>query len=413
MKRNRYMFGVIFLIIALMLVMTGCPGKKVDKTSIKIGASRSRTGPLTQIGEYAFEPIMALWLSEVNAAGGIFIKEYNKKLPIELIVYDDKSDPDLMIRHLEKLMLEDKVDFIFPPGSTHMLAAAAPVVNKNKYLLVGAEGGASEIKELIANLPYVFASLNFSDHYQVPVLADILEKEGVKTVGIGFINDNHGYEYSNTAVSWLGSKGINVSMVKNFPFGAKDADLRPIITEAKAANVDAFLCMAYPDENFTAINISMEIGFNPKVFLIGPGGNFEFFSQIYGKAAEGVMCWGAWNEKSSPGHKELAIKLTDKLGRDKLDWWGHNLYYASLQFWQQAVEMAGSLDQEAIRKIFETKKLDTILGPTWYDSSHLLAVDCHAGELGQWQNGVFEVIGPTEKATAKVLYPKPSWPQKE
>ena len=114
---------------------------------------------------------------------------------------------------------------------------------------------------------------------------------------------------------------------------------------------------------------------------------------------------------NTPAHKELADKLIKLYGEPAVDWWGHNLYYAGLQFWQQAVEKAGTLDQEKIREIMATEKFDTILGPTWFDENHLLAVECHAGEVGQWQSGVFEVIGPDDKATAAPLYPKPMWPQ--
>ncbi len=59
----------------------------------------------------------------------------------------------------------------------------------------------------------------------------------------------------------------------------------------------------------------------------------------------------------------------------------------------------------------------TILGDTWFDMSAggkgggLLAKDCHPGEVGQWQNGTYEVIGPAAKKTSTtVVYPKPNWP---
>ena len=67
-----------------------------------------------------------LWVPEVNAQGGIFVKEYNKKLPIELKIYDDKSDQGTMTRLTEKLILEDKVDFLFPACGTACLFAASP-----------------------------------------------------------------------------------------------------------------------------------------------------------------------------------------------------------------------------------------------------------------------------------------------
>jgi len=31
------------------------------------------------------------------------------------------------------------------------------------------------------------------------------------------------------------------------------------------------------------------------------------------------------------------------------------------------------------------------------------------GEIGQWLNGVYEVVGPAEHATADFVYPKPAW----
>jgi hypothetical protein len=40
----------------------------------------------------------------------------------------------------------------------------------------------------------------------------------------------------------------------------------------------------------------------------------------------------------------------------------------------------------------------------------LLAKECHPGEIGQWKKGIFEVVGPKNKATAKFVYPKPPFP---
>ena len=52
-----------------------------------------------------------MWVKEVNAQGGIYVKEEGKKLPVEMLVYDDKSDMGTMTRLLDKLILQDKVDF--------------------------------------------------------------------------------------------------------------------------------------------------------------------------------------------------------------------------------------------------------------------------------------------------------------
>ena len=71
--------------------------------------------------EAHFGPAYKLWVDDMNAAGGLTVA--GKKLPIEMIVYDDQSDLDTSMRLLTKLMEEDKVDFVFGPYSTAFLFA--------------------------------------------------------------------------------------------------------------------------------------------------------------------------------------------------------------------------------------------------------------------------------------------------
>lgn len=377
---------------------------KPEKDKIVFGSVHSISGPLAIIEEAAFGPIRNLWIKDVNERGGIYVEEYGKKLPVELIEYDDKSDIGTMTRLLEKLILEDKVDFILPPTGTAMLYAAAPVANKHGYILPGMSGGATTIKEIIAGLPYFFSNLNFSET-QVPAFGERVSELGVKTAAVVFIEDLHGVEYSGAVVPEMVLRGVDVAFVKSIPQGIQD--MSAIIKEAKAANVDAFLCLAYPDENILCVSQSMELGFNPKLMIFGPGVCYTFFKNIFGdEGVEGLMSWGAWNGKSTPESQELI----DKIGVDNVDWWGHNLYWAGMQMLEKSIEKAGTLDQSVVREIMATETFDTVLGPTYYDENRMLAAECHTGEVGQWQNGQFEVIAPKNKATAEPIYPKPPWP---
>ena len=407
--RSKGISRIVFLLIcasALALAAHAAP----KKSSILVGASRPVTGPLSIFEQTSFGPIYKLWAKEVNAQGGIYVKEYGRKLPVELKVYDDESDINKMVANLQKLITVDKVDIILPPAGTDMLFAAAPVINKLGYVMIGAEGGAARLSKIIAQYPYFFSVLNYSDHNQVPALVDLLVEKGAKTVALVYMNDLHGVEYQSVSAALFKAKGINVVLSKSVPLGVKD--MSPIIKQAKSLNPDAFLCYGYPEENMLAVGQSMEQGFNPKVFLTGPGANFAFFAGAFGPAVEGIMGWGAWSAKSSPAHKEFAQKMEKEYGPGIFDWWGHNVYYASLQMLEKAIEKTGTLDQKKIRDALAKDKIETVLGPTWFDAKHLLAVECYAGQLGQWQNGVFEVIGPKNKATAPAKYPKPVWPAK-
>ncbi|MBN1646677.1 MAG: amino acid ABC transporter substrate-binding protein [Spirochaetales bacterium] len=405
MKAKQNLRILVIILVVLLVLFSSC-SPKPQKDKIVIGASRATSGPLAIFEQISFGPIYKLWMQEVNAAGGIYVKEYDKKLPVEIKVYEDESNMDKMVANLEKLITEDKVDLLFPPAGTDMLFAAAPIINEYEYVLIGAEGGASRLAEIIKDYPYFFSVLNFSTHYQVPVFVDILAEKGVKTAAIVSLADLHGEEYLAAIEPLLKQKGIDIALKRKIPLDT--TDMVPILLEAKEAKVDAFMIFAYPDHVMPCVGQSIGIGFNPKVYLVGPGGNFQFFAETF--PAEGVMSWGAWNTKVSPALKQFADKLTALSGAANMDWWGHNVYYASLQFLQKAIEEAGTLDQKKLRDVVEKGKFETVLGPTWFDKNHLLAVECYSGQLGQWQKGVFEVIGPKEKATADVLYPKPAWP---
>jgi len=407
-KLSIVMFNcVLALVLAASLLVVGCGEAKPEKDSIVVGMARPLSGWAAVIGDSAFRPVYETWVAEVNADGGIYVEEYGKKLPIELIIYDDKSDIGTMTRLTEKLILEDKVDFLWPACGTAFLFAQAPIANKYNYILLTAEGGATSLRDMLPSMPYVFVSLSFSDHYQIPVLADILAAKGAKTAFIIYIADLHGIEYSGVAGIEFPKKGIEIVGVKSVAPDIKD--LSPVIKEAMASGADVFCAFAYPDQILPATGTSMALGYNPKAWVGGPGVNFGFYQAAFGPAIEGVMGFTCFARKSSPALNELADKLYAGKPVELQDWWGHPFYWAALDMWKAAIEKAGTLDQDAIREILANDRLDTVLGETWFENG-LLAVEAHAGEIGQWIDGVFEVVGPTAKATADFVYPKPDWP---
>jgi branched-chain amino acid transport system substrate-binding protein len=377
------------------------------KDKIVIGQALSLSGPQAGGVAIAGGPIYELWVEEVNKNGGIFVKEYGKKLPVELKRYDDKTDIGTMTNLLEKLILEDKVDFVFPPWGTAWLFAAAPIANKYGYIMIGGPGGALKLKEL--NLPYFFQVLNFSET-QAPALADIFKEVGVKSVAVVYRGDLHGIEYGKGMVPQFKNRKIDVKMDKSYPPEIKD--LSPILKEAKSLDVDAFVAACYPPGGMLLTGQSIELGINFNAFFLTV---LPFSPNVYRdnfgvNVVEGVMGGGAWNAKSSPGAKELVDKYKARFGVEP-DYWGGLYYWSSLQHFQQAIEKAGTLDQKKIRDVMAKEKFDTALGPFWYDKNRYFTN--HPGEIGQWQKGVFEVIDPGPKRTAPPEYPRPSWPKKK
>jgi branched-chain amino acid transport system substrate-binding protein len=409
-KRRQTMKKKMFLsLLTVILVVTFLICAPVNaapaKDKIRIGQAVSLSGPLSPSNAVVSTPYYDLWVKDVNAEGGIYVKKYGKKLPVELLIYDDKSDIGTMTRLLEKLILEDKVDFILPPWGTAMLFAAAPIANKHGYILIGGAGGAEKLKEV--KLPYFFQSLNFSET-QIPILTNILIELGVKKVAIISHEDLHGIEYSGIAFQEFTNKGFNVVMKKVYPMGVKD--LSSLLKQAKWDKAEAFCGFSYPDECMLATGQAIEIGYNPKIFFLSVGPAFSFYKDAFGvNTIEGIMGGGAWNAKSSPGAKKFAEHFKQVTGKEIGNYWGSLYFYSAMEHFKQSVEKAGTLNQKKIRDIMAKEKFDTALGPYWYDKRQISAN--HPGEIGQWQKGVFEVIDPGKKRTAPPIA-KPAWPKK-
>jgi hypothetical protein len=128
---------------------------------------------------------------------------------------------------------------------------------------------------------------------------------------------------------------------------------------------------------------------------------------------EGVTCFATANRATSPAIKDMYDKLYTGKPEEINDWWGHPLYWAAVDIWKAAVEKVGKVDQKMLRDTLATEKLNTVLGPTWFtmfgDGGGLMAKECHPGEIGQWQNGVCEIVGGNI-TSAPFEYPKPAWP---
>jgi len=275
------------------------------------------------------------------------------------------------------------------------------------------------MRDTLYGLPYVFVSLSFSDHYELPVFAEMCEAKGAKTAYIISIADLHGVEYGGVAAIEFPKHGIDIIANKSVPITQTDFSL--LVKEAKAANPDVFCVFAYPPIVLPVTGEMMAIGFNPPAVIMGPGANFGFYGLSFGgdpAVVEGVTCWATANKDTSAAFAQHYAELEELVGWANSDWWGTALYAPIMDIWMQSIEATGTLDNAVIRDYIATHHFDTILGDTWFDmfgdGGGLMAKETHPGEVGQWQNGTVEIVGggdwPATVLTSEWIYPKPDWP---
>src|SRR5688572_20871612 len=85
--------------------------------SVRIGYAISLSGVNAQGAAVTTLPGYKLWVDDVNKKGGLMVKEFNKRIPLEITEYDDTSNAETAVRLTERLMTQDKVDFVLPPWS--------------------------------------------------------------------------------------------------------------------------------------------------------------------------------------------------------------------------------------------------------------------------------------------------------
>lgn len=376
--------------------------------SIRIGYAISLSGVNAQGAATTTLPGYDLWVHDVNAQGGIFVKEFNKKIPVEVAAkYDDTSSAETMLRLEEKLMTEDKVDFVLPPWSTGFNLAAAPIFAKYGYPDLAVTANANDEEQLVKQFPTLFFFLNQPIHFG-QALIEVLNKykktgQLNNKIAMVSVGDQFGAEMSAGFGAGLKASGYDVVLQKSYPLGA--ADLTNEIKEAKASGADTFIAASYPPDTFMLTGTAITQGYNPKIFYTAVGTAFAEYGANFKGKAQGVMGIGGWNPEL-PGAMDYYKRQLAVTGHAP-DGWASPVTYASLQILQQAIEKAGTLDRK--------KVLDTIVnGGPWQTISGPIDLKTHIVEhqwgAGQWQDGQFVGVSPSDMPGAKpFIFPKPSW----
>lgn len=83
---------VAVVLIALILLLSNAAAQET-KDKILIGFTMSQTGKFNSESKEQVQGLK-LWVRDVNAKGGIYVKSLGKKLPVEIKYYDDESSGD-------------------------------------------------------------------------------------------------------------------------------------------------------------------------------------------------------------------------------------------------------------------------------------------------------------------------------
>jgi branched-chain amino acid transport system substrate-binding protein len=382
---------------------------------IKIGGTVGVTGPFASSVAVQGKMYDA-WAKLLNEKfGGIYVEEYGRHLPVQVIWYDDKGDPPTVEKYYTKLCTEDKIDIAMGPFTAVNAFPAATICER--YGVPEIDLQAAEVP--IFNKKWVFGSLDIMPKWLINYM-EMLKDEG-KAKSIAFINSDEpfGNEVNAGGIELANRMGFNVLGQLKYTF--ETTDFTPIITKLKEWNPDVVsMCDPTGILQATFWKQARALGFKPKDFhacfgALGPvaramGGleNWITADLYWHEELPYQGVWGKW----------FYEQVQKEAGYTDFDWPWVTIAFFGLEMAAKAIEIAGSLDKEKIRKALDEMYILTIAGPhrAWHDPGPWFLDDPQFRAVGaglirafpvQWQNGKRVILWPPEIRTGRHVYPAP------
>jgi branched-chain amino acid transport system substrate-binding protein len=373
-----------------------------DTGVYKVGMVGAKTGPLAPGATVTHFPPYQLWASEVNARGGLKLKDGRRK--IEIIEYDDRTQPPEAIKAVERLATIDKVDWIGGNYATGFNLATAPTFDKYKYPQITVACITDQAPALVKKYPNFFMFNASTTNYAKTAIGVLKKLKDSGQIGnkIAVVNvgDDFGIELANAGRPLFKEAGFDIVYDKSYPLGTQD--YAPVIKAAKSANPDAFVAWSYPPDTFGLADQARIENLSVKAYYCAIGCAFAGFSLKNGAAAENVL--GVGGVADSPEIRAF-YKRHKEVTKVDADYAGSPVYYSMLQMLTETIETIGSTDRMAIADHIRKNKFKTLVGELSLPGQTLDKV----WTVGQWQNGFFNAvagIGYSEFAPVKL---KTNW----
>jgi branched-chain amino acid transport system substrate-binding protein len=357
-----------------------------------IGATMSETGAYNTQGQAAKNGYL-LCQDQINEQGGLLGRN------VEFLIYDDRSETETAILLYEQLITEDEVDLIMGPYGSTLTEAIAPVTEHYRMVQISPLAATTSIWE--QGREYLFMVLPPAELF-LAGLIEMAHERGLNRIGIIQQDQLFPRAAGNGAEALAMEKGMDVVFIETYPTGT--TNFSDVLNLAKSEEVEVLAMAASPLDDFiTVVRQMKEMDVNVQMF--GTSGAVSRFQDELGADAEYAYGLSAWEPGLPyPGIDEFVSAYEEKYNMSPS--FHAAGAYGSCMIFREAIERAGSLDQDAIRTILLNLETQTIFGNYVVDErGYQIAND---GLFIQWQDGVKVIVWPDEVAEGEPRFPTPS-----
>ena len=388
-------------------------GGTTDSTSgstIVLGAPLGLTGSLAKESALTQQGYN-LWLDWVKQQGGIMVN--GVKHPVTIKYYDDTSNANQSAVFMQKLITQDKAQFLLGPYGSAATATDAVVAEQNQIPMIEANGAAQSIFN--QGYKYTFGVLSPANKYlQGVVDMAVTLNPKPTTVAILSADDNFSLEVAEAVKDYAATKGLNVVLYKKYKNGA--TNLAAEVQAAKAANPDIVLNSGHLQEAIAITKAAKALKLNAKIFAYSVGPSTPDFITALGKDADYVYGGSQWTPqvKYAPAFY-LSVSEYVNAYRTKYPGVGDPDYHVAMSTaaclaLQRAIENANSLDPKKVRDALAALDVMTFAGQLKFDSRGINIYKPMVVE--QIQSGAHHTVFPADVADKAANYPTPNWDQR-
>ena len=370
---------------------------------IKIGISISLSGRYSVQGKESFEGL-CLWVKDVNHLGGIFVKDCNKQIPLELLYYDDESSVDNCKKNVEKLILNDKVDLLIGPYSSGLTLAVAPLGGELRKTIWNHGGSSDDITN--QGLKNIVSAITPASEYFKGIIELVRKTDrSARRIAI-FAAEDSGFS-SNVADGAKECGRKNGFEVAEHRYLSGTNDFTFLVRLAGETGPDLILGAGRMEDDL--LLAKQILGDKIKARAIGlVVAGIKLFREELGERANGFLSSSQWERGM---HIKPDFGPTPELFFNifKHEYGKEPDYVAAQGFnigliIQRCIERAGTLDDDILRDEANKGDFKTFYGDFRIDPITGRQIG-HQNVIIQWQGGEKYAVYPEQMAERALLYP--------
>ena len=362
----KFLLAVATLFILGFVIITGCTEQQAQTEELKIGIVASMTGPASTTGKDVWQSAV-LAADEINAKGGVYVKDLDKKIPINLIQGDDESTREGGQKAVSRLITQDNVDILVGGFSSAVVSAHQSIVAEHKvpYIITGASSPIITRRTDIDTY-YMFHHAPTTDDSggQTTIFIDdtirpaINQKFGFAAdrplqLAIVYQDSPYGKGQQEAIKNTIVNENLNIDVISEETFKMGENDFRTVLTGVKNANPDVVYVAAFLNEQIPLVTQARrDVGLNKIFIAVEPNDDPDYYSGV-GRYGDYSIIQSRFSPYTVPkGSIQVSV---DKFVLDFDEKWNGfpgmmgAATYEGVYIAAQAVEDAGTLDKVKVR----------------------------------------------------------------